>query len=193
MPNPLSVLGITDEDVDIALSGDPEVARGLLELMGRMVADWKALSPVFDAGRDRRKDPGIGDPEDYKNSIHFELTKGRKGVPGGRVGTNDPKAIWIEVGSRHMPEYAPAAKVAALYGDTTGPIFSEGVMAAQAGLREALEHLAKARAGHAGTLREAIKRADGIKRAKNGVAQARAARSAAFKANRSRRRRGRSR
>jgi hypothetical protein len=177
MPNPLSKFGLTDEELDAEMARNPEVIKGLQELGDQVRDYWKALAPVFDEERDRRKTPGIGEEGDYRDSIHTEAVRRKDGKPGMRVGTNDPKAIWIEVGTAHMPEYAPATKTAHYFHDTTGPTFSEGVQQAQGNLREALETLAKAKA--TGTSAE-------VKSAKSAVSRARGERSAAFKASRKR-------
>lgn len=158
-----------------------EAELALDEFCPKVVDYAKSLAPVFDSERDRRATPGIGDPEDYKNSI--------KTTPVGpghrRVGSNDAKAVWIEVGSRHMPEYAVFAKTGKYFGSTTGPVVSvgghdEGITRSQHKLRGELETLAKMKATGAA--------AHEIAAQLRSVDQARLARSSAFKANHPRRR-----
>jgi len=182
MANPLSRFGLTDAELDAEMLRSPEVIKGLEDLAHEVEEYWKGLAPVFDSDRDRRAEPPNDEPGAYRDSIHTEMTRSKNGAPSARVGTNDYKAIWIEVGTAHMPEYAPATKTAHYFHDTTGPVFSEGVQQAQGKLREALESLAKAKA--AGTSAE-------VKSAKSAVSRARGERSAAFKASRGRGRRGR--
>ncbi|OIN79765.1 hypothetical protein [Mycobacterium malmoense] len=152
--------------------------EGALDEFAHEVADHaKSLAPEFDAERDRRSEPGIGDPGDFKNSIKVETT----GKPGRRrVISRDPKAIWAEMGSVHMPEYAVFAKTAAYFGGT-GPVIEEGVQRAQSRLRTEVEKLAKLTAEGAGIHKLSAQAAR--------VTQARIDRSAAFKAARPRRRR----
>jgi hypothetical protein len=176
--NPLSRFGLTDMELDAEIAKDPKVIEELQHLAEEVKDYWQALAPVFDEDRDRRTTPGIGAEGDYRDSIHVEMVRRKDGTPGARVGTNDPKAIWIEVGTSHMPEYAPATKTAHYFHDTTGPVFSEGVQQAQGKLREALESLEKAKAT-----------GGDVKSARADVNRARSERSAAFKASRPRRRR----
>ena len=174
--NPLSKFGLTDQELDAEMDKDPAIIKGLQDLAHQVEDYWKALAPVFDEERDHRKTPGIGDPGDYRDSIHTEPIRLKSGRAAMLVGTNDPKAIWIEVGTARMPEYAPATKTAHYFGDLKGPRFSEGVQQAQGKLREALETLAKAKAT-----------GGDVKSARSDVSRARAERSAAFKASRRRR------
>lgn len=168
---------------------EAEIAAGLhsveieheLDKFCEKVADYaKGIAPVFGDLPPKRDEPGIGDPEDYKNSIR-QLPGHRK--PGHRrVGSDDPKAIWIEVGATHMPEYAVFTKTAKYFGGT-GPIIDEGVQHAQGKLRGELERLEKLTAAGAGAHHIAAQR--------RAVERARTARSAAFQAARGRGRRGR--
>lgn len=174
MPNPLSKFGLTDMEIDAEMARDPKVLEELERLAHEVEDFWKGIAPVFDEDRDRRKTPPSGDSGAYRDSIHTELIRAKDGLPAARVGTDDYKAIWIELGSRHMPEYAPATQTAHYFGDTTGPRFSEGVQQAQGKLREALEKLAKMKATDSSPR--------DIKRQRSAVNQARAERSAAFKA-----------
>ena len=165
------------------VEGDIVEAELALDEFCLKVVDYaKGLAPVFDSERDRRATPGIGDPEDYKNSIEQFP---RVGPGHRRVGSEDPKAVWVELGSKHMPEYAVFAKTGAYFGSTTAPVVSvgghdEGIEHAQHHLRGELETLAKLRATGAGY--------QAIRAQRIAVAQARTARSAAFNANRPRRR-----
>lgn len=157
-----------------------EIEHELDQFAHKVIEYAKGIAPVFGDLPPKRDEPGIGAPEDYKNSIR-ELPGHRK--PGHRrVGSDDPKAIWIEVGTVHMPEYAVFTKTAKYFGGT-GPIIDEGVQQAQDQLRGELERLAKLTAiGAAGHHIAAQQRA---------VERARQARSAAFKAARGPRRRRR--
>lgn len=157
-----------------------EIEHELDRFCDKVINYAKDLAPVFGDLPPKRDEPGIGDPEDYKNSIR-QLPGHRK--PGHRrVGSDDPKAIWIEVGTRHMPEHAVFTKTAKYFGGT-GPIIDEGVQHAQSNLRSELEKLEKLGAEGAATHQIAAQR--------RAVDQARAARSSAFKAARGRRGRGR--
>jgi hypothetical protein len=166
------------------VEGDPEEIEAELDKFAEQIADEiRDLTPEFNEERDRRKTPGIGSPGDAKAAIHVKpMGRGSR-----RVVSNDAKAGWIEYGTRHMPEYAPFGKVAAMHGGT-GPMHDEGVNNAQEHLRGELEKLEKLRAEEAGP--------HSIAQQKQAVDRARSSRSAAFKAARSSRgggRRGRSR
>ncbi|MBZ4574702.1 hypothetical protein [Mycobacterium avium] len=166
----LRALGFTVE-------GDLGLEAALDEFCDKIIAHAKGLAPVFGDLPPKRDEPGIGDPQDYKNSIR-QLPGHRK--PGHRrVGSDDPKAVWIEFGSRHMPEYAVFTKTAKFFGGT-GPIVDEGIEHAQSTLRGELEKLEKLTAIGAASHHIAAQR--------RAVEQARAARSAAFKAARGGRR-----
>jgi hypothetical protein len=153
------------------------------------VADYaKGLAPVFGDRDPRRGSPSYGEPGDYKDSI--KVTPSPSEPLGRRVGSDDFKAIWIEVGSRHMPEYAVFTRTAAYFGGTP-PILNEGVRNAQHHLREQLEKLAKLTAVGAIGLKAGVARSKAITAQKHEVTKARNARSAAFNAARGPRRRGR--
>ena len=158
-------------------AGNVEVEHHL-DHFAQKVADYaKGLAPVFGDKPPKRNEPGIGDAGDYKESIQVERHHG----PGKRrVISRDPKAIWIELGTVHMPEYAVFAKTAAYFGGT-GPVIEQGIVTAQGKLREELENLAKLTATGAA--------AHEISAAEGAVRSARQARSAAFKAARGPRRR----
>ena len=150
-----------------------------LDKFAKEVADYaKSIAPVFGDQPPKRGEPGIGEPGDYRDSIAVERIAAK--VPTRRVISRDPKAIWIELGSRHMPEYAVLAKTAAYFGET-GPVIDEGVEIAQGKLREGLEKLAKLSAVGAA--------AHEVTEAERAISAARQARSSAFKAARGPRRR----
>jgi hypothetical protein len=175
------VRGIDFEDEILAQIVGSREAEHQLDKYAHQIADEiRELTPLFDEVRDRRATPGIGKEGDAKAAIEV-----LPGGPGRRiVQSDDPKAIWIEVGTRHMPEYAPFTKVAAMHGGT-GPIVEQGIQHAQHHLRDALEHLEKLGAEGA--------TATAIARQRQAVDTARNARSAAFRAARSGRRGGRGR
>jgi len=159
----------------------------------------KSLAPVFTEERGRRKEPPWdsahlsepGTAGDYKNSIVIEYVKGKPHVR--RLISRDYKAVWIEIGTRHMPEYAILTNIAREYGSKTGPSFSEGsdrvsmqdegVKRKHESLREHLEGLEKMIADGAA--------ATAIEHMRNKIDRLRNERSAAFRAAqpRSRRRR----
>ena len=165
------------EDEISAGLGSVEIEHELDTFCDKIIEYAKGLAPVFGDRDPKRGEPGIGEPGDYKDSIR-QLPGHRK--PGyRRVGSDDPKAIWIEFGSRHMPEYAVFAKTAKYFGGT-GPDVDEGVHHAQSTLRSALERLEKLTAEGAA--------AHDIASGRRAVNEARAARSAAFRAARGGRR-----
>ena len=162
-----------------------EVRHHLSELADKVCDQVKAETPVFgEMGHDEhRQHPPEGDPGDARDAVHVEPHG-----DGFRVISRDKKAIWIEIGTAHMPEYAPFTKAAAMFGSTSGPSFSssgrdsmadEGVHSAHEHLRSAVETYAKLRATGAA--------AHHVAAAGKNVAQARIARSAAFTAARPRR------
>lgn len=181
--NPLSKFGLTDMELDAEIARNPEVLKALEDKAKEVETFWKDISPVFDATRDRRANPPEDQPGAYRDSIHTQMIRERDGRPGALVGTNDYKAVWIEFGSLHMPEYAPATKTAHYFGDTKGPIVSvggvnEGINQAQVKYREAREAYEKAKAT-----------GSDVKNARTELNRARGERSAAFNAARPRRRR----
>lgn len=145
-----------------------------LDEFAHEVADYaKSVAPVFGDLPPHREAPKHGGPGDYRDSIHVEPV--RVGALVRRVISRDFKAVWIELGSSHMPEYAVFAKTAAYFGGT-GPVIDEGVQSAQGKLREELEKYAKMAAVGASELEVA-------EQVRN-VERARRARSAAFRAAR---------
>ena len=160
----------------------------------------KSIAPVFTKERGRREAPPWDSPHlnepgtagDYKNSIVIEYVKGKPHVR--RLISRDYKAVWIEIGTRHMPEYGVLTKVARKYGSNTGPSFAsgdgervsmhdEGVKRKHESLREHLEGLDKMIA--AGESKAVIEHM------RNKIDRLRNERSAAFKAAEPRRRRRR--
>lgn len=145
-----------------------------LDKFAHEVAEYaKSIAPVFGDRPPHRDAPKHGAEGDYRDSIHVEPV--RVGALTRRVITRDFKAIWIELGSSKMPEYAVFAKTAAYFGGT-GPVIDEGVQAAQGTLREELEKYAKLTAVGAA--------AEEIAAQGHAVSRARYARSAAFRAAR---------
>jgi hypothetical protein len=159
-----------------------EVQHGLDELSGEVRDYAKSIAPVFGDRPPHRDAPPKGSEGDFRDSIQVEKVAGELDVRRV-ISRDDPMAVWQELGTRHMPEYAVFAKAAAMFGGS-GPVVDEGVQHAQHKLRHELEKLAKLRAGVAGTMAEAVERATSISAQKHAVDRARLARSAAFKAAR---------
>ena len=167
-----------EAEIAAQFAGSLEVEHALDDFAAQIRDEIKDLTPTFGDKPPKRGEPGIGDPGDAKAAVQVSGVKG----PGKRrVESDDPKAIWIEIGTRHMPEYAPFAKVAALHGGTGPVILEQGVHTAHMHLRGELEKLAKLKAENAA--------AHKITAQRKSVEQARQARSAAFKAARKRGRR----
>lgn len=179
------------------MSIEQEIAAGLhsveveheLDRLAHKVADYaQSIAPVFgETGVDEhRTSPPEGEPGDYRDSIVVDPRMRRPGVR--RVISRSKLAIWVEIGTRHMPEYAVFTKTAKYFGAKGGPSFSasgrdsmadEGVGHAHKHLRSELEAYAKLRATGAA--------AHKVAEAAKSVAQARQARSSAFNAARPRR------
>lgn len=159
--------------------GSTIAEHALDELAHEIAEEIRDLTPEFGHLPPKRANPEHGEPGDAKAAIQVK----HMGPGKRRIESDDFKAIWIELGTRHMPEYAPFGKVAALHGGT-GPVIDEGVKQAQHHLRHALERLAKVTVEGG---------AASIAAQKLEVAKARQARSSAFKAAyvRPSRRRGR--
>lgn len=161
-----------------------EIEQKLDELAAKVAEYAKGIAPEFGDRNPRRAEPGDGqEPGAYKDSIEV--------VPNGpgrrRVGSWDKKAMWIEVGARHMPEYAVMTKTGVHFGDTRGPIMDEGIRRAQHTLRGELERLA---AVHADTSLTGLDRAAAIAHQRRRVNAARDARAAEFRTAKNARRRG---
>lgn len=171
-----------------AMKTDITVMAATDHLAGEVRDYAKGLAPVFGDKDPRRGSPKDGEPGDYKNSI--------KVVPhpdeplGRRVISTDFKAIWIEVGSRHMPEYAVFTRTAAYFGGTP-PILNQGIRDAQHTLRNELEKLAKLGITSAVGLKAGIAKSSALTAQKQVVHNARQARSNAFHQARGPRKRGR--
>ena len=166
-------------EIAAGMAGAVELEHHLDKFAEQIRDEIRELTPEFGDKPPKRSGPGIGEPGDAKSAVRVGPIKS----PGRRrVESNDPKAIWIELGSRHMPEYAPFAKVASIHGGT-GPVIDEGVGHAQSRLREEIEKLEKMTAEGA--------TAAAIAGQRSAVSRARGERSAAFTAARRGRRRGR--
>lgn len=92
----------------------PKVAAGVQAKAAKVQEFWKSVAPVFGDRPPHRSAPAYGAPGDYRGSIHVTDKGGDEG-PRARVGASDFKAKWIEFGTKHMPEYAPKAKVLAKF------------------------------------------------------------------------------
>lgn len=97
------------------------VIRALERKAERAAEYWSSIAPVFGDLPPKRAEP----PEDtnelgagsYKASIAIKRIDNPDGSARFRVYDSDPKAHWVEYGTAHMPEYAPAAKtIAAMKG-----------------------------------------------------------------------------
>jgi len=167
-----------EEDIAAQYLGSAEADHHLNEFTHKLADEVRDLTPTFGDLPPKRNEPEYGQPGDAKAAIKVENAP--KKLHAKRVISRDFKAIWIELGSTHMPEYAPFAKVAAMHGGT-GPEFEEGIQHAQGKLRQELEKFEKLAAeGVDGALLAEQRRA---------VDRARQGRSSAFKAARRGRRR----
>ena len=82
-----------------------------LELKATRMRDyWESIAPVFGDRPPHRSAPPEGEAGDYKASVHVKKIVNDDGSVRFRVYDSDPKASWIEFGTAHMPEYAPAQK-----------------------------------------------------------------------------------
>lgn len=181
-------MGITADlkAMGFTVAADLGIELALAEFAHEVRDHARSIAPVFGDLPPKRDAPKDGEPGDYKDSIQC--------MPYGpehwRVYSNDFKAIWIEFGSIHMPEYAVFAKTAAYYGGT-GPVVDEGIQAAHGKLRDALDILAKLAVNH-GLTEPRSERAlsvkgeqpEEIQAAKRAAAHARMGRSSAFRAAR---------
>jgi hypothetical protein len=129
VPDALAELGITQADIDHAMADD-EVDGELNDLANEVRDYWRSIAPVGEAA------DGDENPGQYRDSIHVE----RHG-DGFHVLSEDFKAYWIEFGTSHMPEYAPAQKTAEHFGGGAvqlgGVLASERIMNAQGEIRVA--------------------------------------------------------
>jgi hypothetical protein len=182
-----------EDEILAQMVGAVEITDGLDKLAADVCAAAKDMAPVFGDLPPHRTHPEEGDVGEYRDSIHVEDVHGRPDTR--RVISRDKKAIWIEIGTKHMPEYAVFARAAKLFGSEGGPSFSasgrdsmadHGVEHAHHRLRDELETLAKLKATDSAA--HLISAQRGV------INQARIARSAAFRAARPNSRgRGRSR
>lgn len=113
---------ISEADVARAMVESPTVRAGVKSKAADMQEFWQSIAPVFDPVRGRRKAPPHGQPGEYRDSIHVEMLKSG----AARVITTDYRAEWIEFGSAHMPEYAPATKTAEHFGGDGPKTMSSG-------------------------------------------------------------------
>lgn len=186
-----------EDEILAQMVGASEITDGLDKLAAEVCEAAKSMAPVFGDLPPHRGEPAsktnpTGD-DSYRDSIHVEEVRGHPDKR--RVISRDPKAVWIEIGTKHMPEYAVFARAAKLFDSVGGPSFSSdgrdsmadhGVEHAHHHLRDELETLAKMKATDVAAHHIAAQR--GV------VNQARLARSAAFRAARPNSRgRGRSR
>ena len=153
----------------------------------------KELAPVFgDLPPRRESPPNGGSPGDYRDSIVIENVKGKPHVR--RLISRDYKAIWIEIGTRHMPEYAVFTNIASMYGAKSGPHFTndgggpvsmhdENVGRKHDSLREAIKTME--------TMMENGAKGKALDSIRNKINTIRNQRSAAFRAAAPRRRRRR--
>lgn len=182
-----------EDEILAQMVGAAEITDGLDKLAHDVCEAARGMAPLFGDLPPHRTHPEEGDVGEYRDSIHVEDVHGHPDTR--RVISRDKKAIWIEIGTKHMPEYAVFTRAAKLFGAEGGPSFSasgrdsmsdEGVHHAHQHLRDELETLAKMKATDVAAHHIAAQR--GV------INQARIARSAAFNAARPRSRgRGRSR
>lgn len=160
--------------------------REATDHLANEVADKvREFTPTFGDLPAHRSSPAYGAPGDARAAIKVESHPTEP--LARRVISRDFKAIWIEVGTKHMPEYAPFAKAAKLFGGT-GPLIGS-VQEAQHTLRGELEKLAKVlSASSAVGLKAGIAKSSAIQKQKEAVHGARQSRTAAFNAARPRRR-----
>lgn len=157
-----------------------EVNRGLDHFAGEVAEYAQSIAPVFGDLPPKRDAPPEGEPGEFRDSIHVEHPR-----PGVRrvISRDDPIALWAEMGTQHMPEYAVFSRTAEHFGGTAPVIGDDGVMHAQSHLRKALTRLAELHAAGAG--------ADEIAVQQTRVRMARQQRSAEFRRGQNERRRAR--
>jgi hypothetical protein len=170
LPDALARLGITQDDIDEAMADD-NVDGELNDLANEVRDYWQSIAPVG------KKADGDENPGQYRDSIHVE----RHGE-GFHVLTEDFKAYWIEFGTSHMPEYAPAQKTAEQFG---GDVQLGGVLA-DAGIMNAQSDVRVAKAKHRDLVEAKASNAKLIA-SKERIARLERKRSAAFTARRKRR------
>jgi hypothetical protein len=183
--NPLAeLMGISDKEFLALVAKDAGAKKGLRDKGKQVTEVWQGHAPVFGDKDPRRAAPEHGEPEDYRNSIApGEPFVNKEGNLELRVRSDDFKAVWIELGARHMPIYAPATQTMQELGAEDGPIVTSGD---QRGVDEAQHHLV-GELERLAELRGVGAHADHIARQQGRVDAARQARSAAFKAAKPRR------
>lgn len=92
----------------------PKVNAAVHAKADKVQAYWKGIAPVFGDRPPKRGEPASGARGDYRKSISQEDMSGADGAQV-RIKATDFKAKWIEYGNKHMPEYAPLAKVKAMF------------------------------------------------------------------------------
>lgn len=103
--------------IDIGKAAKSErVKKALHNKAVKVQQYWRSIAPVFEEGniaKEHRAQPMFGYPGFYRDSVKIEERDGKDEGVFYRVYDDDRKASWIEYGSSHMPEYAPAAKTKA--------------------------------------------------------------------------------
>ena len=143
--DPFPGTGIIHEDV-VKAFGSPEIHAEVQKLAEQLQEAVKSYAPVFGDRPPRRESPADGSVGEFRDSIEITwvTTSDSGGLPVARVISKDIKAVWIEYGSAHMPEYAPFTKAAAELGGS-GPNYDGQIGAAQSKFRSAKEELEHAR------------------------------------------------
>lgn len=110
------IKGISDKQLDKVLNSKKTV-KALRNKADQVVKYWQSVSPVFDAGdkKEHRTAPPYGAPGAYKDSITAIEKTDENGNTYEHIVATDHKALWIEYGTAHMPEYAPLAKTKARF------------------------------------------------------------------------------
>ncbi|SIC56456.1 Uncharacterised protein [Mycobacteroides abscessus subsp. abscessus] len=126
MKNPLRDLGVSDKALLAAIAGDAKAHQELKRVGAEVAEDWKGRAPVFGDKDPRRADPPYGgEPGEYRDSIEpGKPHVNKEGELELLVESDDYKAIEIELGSKHMPVYAPATATMRQFGAEDGPIIT---------------------------------------------------------------------
>lgn len=163
-----------EAEIEAAYLGSALEEHHLDEFAAQIRDEIKELTPVFGDHDPKRGEPGIGEPGDLKDSIVVSAIKwpGRR-----RVISYDPKVFWAELGAKHFREVGMFAQVVGRHGGTGPVIEDDGINHAQHHLRGELKKL------------EGLTDPVAIAAQRTAIANARLARSAAFKAARGPRRR----
>lgn len=93
----------------------PKIAAAVQAKAGKVADEWQKIAPVFGDKPAHRSSPSYGEPGAYKNSVHVTDMGSDEDGARARVSASDFKAKWIEFGNKHMPPYAPLAKVKARF------------------------------------------------------------------------------